>query len=46
MHTSYLIDIIEAGEIENKPEALMMDAVNHIQSRYSRACVKMENTHD
>ena len=37
---------VAAGELENKPEALVMDAVRYALRRYSRACGWMENTHD
>ena len=37
---------VAAGELENKPDVLMMDAVRHALSRYSRACGWMDNTHD
>jgi D-tagatose-1,6-bisphosphate aldolase subunit GatZ/KbaZ len=37
---------VVAGELENKPDALVMDAVRYALRRYSRACGWMENTHD
>jgi len=37
---------VAAGELENKPDALVMDAVRHALCRYSRACGWMENTCD
>ena len=37
---------VAAGELENKPDALVMDAVRHALRRYSHACGWMENIHD
>jgi D-tagatose-1,6-bisphosphate aldolase subunit GatZ/KbaZ len=37
---------VAAGELENKPDALVMDAVRRALRRYSRACGWMENNHD
>ena len=37
---------VAAGEIENKPDALVTDAVRSTLRRYSRACGWRENTHD
>jgi D-tagatose-1,6-bisphosphate aldolase subunit GatZ/KbaZ len=37
---------VAAGELENKPDALVMDAVRHALHRYSRACGWMENSCD
>jgi len=33
---------VAAGELENKPKALVMDAVRNVMRRYSRACGWME----
>ena len=37
---------VAAGELENKPKALVMDAVRYALHRYSRACGWMEINHD
>ena len=37
---------VAAGELENKPDALVMDAVRHVLRRYSYACGWMENIRD
>ena len=42
----YQYERVAAGELENKPDALVMDAVRHALRRYSHACGWMENTHD
>jgi len=42
----YQYERVAAGELENKPDELVMDAVRRALRRYSRACGWMENTHD
>ena len=42
----YQYERVAAGELENKPDALVMDAVRRALHRYSHACGWMENTHD
>jgi len=37
---------VVAGELENKPKALVMDAVRNVLRRYSRACGWKEIKHD
>jgi len=37
---------VAEGVLENKPKALVMDAVRRVLRRYSRACGWMEITHD
>ena len=37
---------VAAGELENKPDALVMDAARLALRRFSHSCGWMENIHD